>query len=239
MINTKLRVNTTNIPDKEVEWLLNFAANTVNVLIPKKKRLSDEQIHMMEVRTTSGRRSGCYYGKHKVIVRIDTKAKYPYVDKYAKFEDMPKITVNSWQEMFVGLVAHELGHYWYAGTKAGEFKCELLSHDVIEYFRKNSQKYDDFVAKLPIKVKKKIVTKQDKEFDKKVRWIKKYCADNDIKYNLIRNSWSDELSFEIQGYCRRNKVFEGMGDYMYCDGAIDAYERLLYNPIVEVVNEKV
>lgn len=86
------------------------------------------------------RKATCW---RRILVRVGSPDKFPSKVCYHSFKDMPEFEFRTYREGIIGVTAHECGHaLGYSGRKDGEMKCELLSWDALDYYRKNQAAID-------------------------------------------------------------------------------------------------
>lgn len=237
MIKTLITKNKTKVSNKQLEWMIDFCVRFVN----KALKITDEFSYHIEVGTTKkgfkGNHRRLSGNKGLIRIWIEFEKKGGHLHVYPKFKQMPEFQTADATEDFIFVMAHELAHHKFDGNKDGEFRCELVGQDAVVAFRKVRVKYDQLVLKMRTQ-KRKPLTKTEKEqetrvkkFKKQIRWVRRYCKENNISYNLMRNDWSDEMSFTLNG---RGRIFNGLGDYMYAVGVNDAYQRLQSLEIIKI-----
>lgn len=163
--------NTSQYPDHEVDWLVKFAFKEVRDVAQRENWLDMFERNPISLRVTKccdtwrGRYMNNDYSHQihgfnrrahgldamlvmrNVLCRIGTFIGAPKRWSYDwKWQDMPEMFVSDWQEVLVGLVAHELAHIKYSGLKKGESGCDWVAVDAVEAFRKVRGDYDAFVA---------------------------------------------------------------------------------------------
>ena len=167
--NQILLKNTTRYDDKQVAWLVKFAAKYVRsefVRLGFGHEFDNTPIAMRITkcswsycgrflyRASGGfleRKYGMKADLHKwyqnVLVRIGSPKRFPVKTQYPTFKDMPEGDLRDWQEAVVAITAHELCHIHYRGGKEGETNCELIMLDTVTAFRRDRQHFDDMVQK--------------------------------------------------------------------------------------------
>jgi hypothetical protein len=141
----------------------------------------------------------------------------------------------NWQESFVGVLAHELAHDFFNGNRSGEFHCELVMHDALKLFRKET-KYWKLLSKFENKTKKAV---------KKARKIKSGSGSSTEELrkkikelNLVKSPKFASANFYLD--TPNGFEFENHGACIFCEDSSDALQRLsqfTIVPIQETENE--
>ena len=95
--------------------------------------------------------------------------KWPVMETYGRFKDMPEFEIRDWREQIISIAAHEFAHLTgYHGGKESEHWCELTAWDAVDAYRKSdlSARIDAALQNVDKKAEERKAREQAKRAEK-------------------------------------------------------------------------
>lgn len=119
----------------------------------------------------------------RILVRLGNAKHFPHLVNYSKFKDMPEYECRTYREAAVMVTAHEMQHALGTGGKRrGEFLCEMVAWDAIDYYRKHQAEVDQEITDGLGRIEQRklvVASRQEQTKRPEVQVIKKLKATED------------------------------------------------------------